>query len=396
MKAKIKVPVSDAMSPMTEEDELKESILGEMFTVIDIETSGYAPAKGSEIIEVAAVKIKRGRVVDTYDTLIQPRNKIPNKITQITGITNEDLVGQPIVEKVLPELFDFIGSSTLVAHNSSFEERFLDHYFRRSGYQLQNKWICTMKVFRKLYPERKKMGLGATLMDLTEHYGIDFGEEDHHRALPDTLATADAFLEMRKEFMEPDLIQQELLLDTDDVSDFVPKPLDEITQFEFASVRYWEKNFNAKRDQWARRLYIHFASPDDVTGTVYYDLYSKSFIVQSCQNKFTKEDKAISLHAFKYSLLQYLEVDSIKTYLKELGVFKRAQKMFKERIKDKLRFVNELHEEAVSVTYKEHIKGEIPYDVFVVEQEDKVFDLLVTNEKRGSKYRHFLTKEEIK
>ena len=396
MKAKIKVPATHSTTAVSKEEELIKTLQSEMFTVIDIETSGYAPEKGSEIIEVAAVKIIRGRVVDTYDTLVQPRGRVPAKITQITGIKNEDLAGQPLIEKVLPELFHFIGDGPVVAHNASFEERFLNHYFKRSGYQLQNEWVCTMKLFRKLYPERKKMGLGATLMDLTEHYGVDFGEEDHHRALPDTIATADAFLEMRKEFIEPELIQEELLLDTDDIANFTPKPLNEVSKFNFVSVRYWEKNFNAKRDQWARRLYIHFSSTDNVTGTVYYDLYSKEYIVQSCQNKFTKEDKPINLNAFKYLLLEHLEVDDIQTYLKELGVFKKAQEMFKARVKDKMTFLYSIFPDAKDIHYNEHVKGEIPYDVFGIELEDEQKTLLVTNEKRGSKYRYFETPEDIK
>lgn len=394
MPAKIKVPVNQTTALQSEDERYEELMTSESFTVIDIETTGYSPSKGSEIIEVAAVKIIRGREVNTMSTMIEPRNPVPNNISQITGIKQSDLKGQPTIEKIIPELYHFIGNSVIVAHNASFEERFLKHFFRRSGYSLENEWICTMKLFRRLYPERKKMGLSAKLEDLTEFYGINFTAEEHHRALPDTQVTSDAFLEMRKEVLDNDVIQEELLLNTD-IEEHSIRPLDEVTQFNIVNVNYWEKNFNKKRDQWARRLYIHFNSPDDVTGEVYYDLYSKSFIVQRCQNKFTREEKPINMRSFEHALINYLGTDSVQSYLKDQGIFRRAQKMFKDRIKDKLIFTKNLYPEG-EVRYIEHVKAEIPYDVFDITVEEHTFNLFVTNEKRGSKYRFFDTPEKIK
>ena len=378
----------------TNEEIYDDLITREVFTVIDIETTGLAPNKGGEIIEVAAVKVIRGRVVDTMDTLIMPRNRITGKTTQITGIENEDVQGMPPVERVLPELFHFIGNSVIVAHNAIFEERFLDYYMKRSGYKLTNDWLCTMKFFRHLHPERKQMKLGAKLTDLTDFYGVSFSSAEHHRALPDTMATAEAFLEMRKEVLDSEYIQDELMLDTD-VDERYVRPTDDVTRFKFGNVSYWEKNYNKKRDQWARRLYIRFTSPEDVHGEVYYDLYSKTFIVQRCENKFTREEKTISMPAFEHALLTHLGVDSVTTYLKNQGVFRKVQRMFKNRVKDKEDFINNLYPDS-EVKYIEHVKGEIPYDIFEVTTDEDTIIQLVTNEKRGSKYRYFSTPEEIK
>lgn len=378
-------------SASLEYDELLDEAV---FVVLDIETSGFSPDKGAEIIELAAVKIVRGRVVDTMEHLIEPSRPISAQITNITNITNDMLKGQKDINTVLEEFAEFSGDSTLVAHNDVFEKRFLNYYYKKIGIHLDNNWVCTMRLFNYLYPERKKLSLGSKLHDLTKHYNIVFDQETQHRALPDTEATALAFLEMRKEVFGDKYIQKELNMDTNVTLGAMVNP-HSVTNFNITSVRYWEKCFNKKRDDWARRVYIHFYSDHSVRGTVFYDLYTKSFQVQSVANAYTKEDIPINLDLFEKELLDYLKIDSMKEYLVKEGVFKRVQRQFLERINDKKDFVKK---EFVSneVIYIGHTKAEVPYDTFEIRNSDKSTNIYVTNEKRGSRYKYHNNPKDIK
>src|SRR5690625_3934279 len=103
-----------------------EQLKNPHFVVIDIETTGFSPDKGGRIIEIAAVRVVHGVIKDKFHTLVDPQLKIPAKITRLTGITNEDVKGQPTAIKVLPELYRFIGDGVVVCHNLSFDwNRFL-------------------------------------------------------------------------------------------------------------------------------------------------------------------------------------------------------------------------------------------------------------------------------
>lgn len=389
MKSKLKIKEEDTANS-SKTDNYEELLENEVFTVFDIETSGFSPQKGGEIIELAAVRIVRGRIVDTMSSLIQPEHTIPNKIIQITGITNNMVKVQPLVNEVLDQFSKFAGGSLLVAHNVSFEKRFITYFYDKLGIQVEHGWMCSMKLFRYLYPERKKLGLGTKLGDLVEHYGVALNKEDQHRALADTEATAAAFIEMRKEILDDEFIQEELMLTTD-----IPLPKankqEGVDEFNITSVNYWEKCLNKKREQWVRRLYVHFYSPENITGTIYYDLYSNSLNVQKVHNKLTREEKKVDMDAFESQLVEHLGTDSVQVYLIEKNVFKNIQKAFIARTKDKYQFVEKIYPDN-KVKHIKHVKDDIPYDVFLV-NENKV---LVTNEKRGSRYRYYFNQEDIK
>lgn len=364
----------------------------DVFVVLDIETTGFAPDKGSEIIELAAVKVVRGRIVDTYESLIKPDRKIPNHITHITGITNEMVSESPRYGTVLKELLEFMGKSTIVAHNSKFEERFINHFYNILGIQLENDWICTMKMFNSIYPERTRLSLGSKLEDLTKHYNINLEPDEQHRALPDTIATALSLIEMRVEILGHDYIEDELLLSADINVEEYTSSSNGVNTFEFASVNYWEKCLNHKREKWNRRLYIRFFSPEDVIGEIYYDLYSKVYYIKKVQNRYTREDVLVDMIAFEDSLLKHLGVTDMHSYLTKIGVFKNAHRMFVNRTKEKSLFLKEFFE-TDNVIHVDYVKREIPYDLFRINDD---FEVLVTNEKRGSKYRYYQQEEDIK
>lgn len=395
MPAKLKVkPKSTQKTAVKTTEPLEKLSEAEVFTVIDIETTGLSPKTGGQIVEVAAVKVIRGRIVGEYATLIDPLTPLPKKTTQITGIEPSDVKGQPTLDQVIPELVEFMGSSVLVAHNARFETLFLNDAFSQFGYAPKNKWLCTMKLFRQMFPERKKMGLSSKLDDLTQHYGINFTEAEHHRALPDTIATAKAFLEMRKELLPPEVIEQELLLDTDVAHDVIED--EKIEEFHFTSANYWEKCYNKKRDTWARRFYVGFTSSSRVVGSVYYDLYTKQWVVQSCEDKLTKETRVVDVKEMERQLLVKLRADSMHAHLKRLGVFKSIKTFMLKRSTDKITFLETIYPEQ-NIKHIGYKKNDVPYDIFrIKDSQNEERYVFVTNEKRGSKYKWFTSEDAVR
>ena len=94
------------------------------FTAIDVETTGLNP-KTEKMIEIGAVKVRDGKIVAKYDSLINPGRKLEERIIELTGITDEMLADAPLPEKVLPEFFDFIGEDILLGHSIMFDYSFL-------------------------------------------------------------------------------------------------------------------------------------------------------------------------------------------------------------------------------------------------------------------------------
>lgn len=160
----------------------------EEFIVFDIETLGLNAHK-NEIIEIGAVRIKSGRIAERFGQLIDPEKKVPAHITNITKITDEMLKGMPKIDKVIKDFVEFIGDSTLVAHNAPFDIGFIKRDIKKYlGKKLENPVIDTLQMARDLYPEQKKYGLS----DMNRFLGLSL--ENHHRAVDDAQATANMFL----------------------------------------------------------------------------------------------------------------------------------------------------------------------------------------------------------
>ncbi len=92
--------------------------------VFDIETTGFS-SKNDKIIEIGAVKLKDGEIVDSFSTFVDPKVNIPYKITELTSITQNMVNGQPTIDEVLPKFMEFVGDSVLVAHNAAFDVGFI-------------------------------------------------------------------------------------------------------------------------------------------------------------------------------------------------------------------------------------------------------------------------------
>lgn len=158
------------------------------YTVIDLETTGLNP-EHELIIEFAAVKVRDGKICDTFQQLCDPGFPIPATITDITGIDNEMVRFCPNPRQALPDFLEFIGDDFIVGHNVLFDVRFV----ARSAEYFKNDYIDTMKIFRKLHPHLPH----HRLSDMVSFYNKL--NESAHRALSDCYATQACFEAMRSE-----------------------------------------------------------------------------------------------------------------------------------------------------------------------------------------------------
>ncbi|MEW6193749.1 MAG: exonuclease domain-containing protein [Bacteroidota bacterium] len=180
----------------------KESRLKELhfdkaeYSVFDFETTGTS-ARIDKVIEIGIVKIRKGKIVDTFQSYINPGRQIPYFITTMTGITNADVENAPYFEEVYSGIKDFIGESILVAHNLSFDHSFLKHECLNADLQmLGNPGICTLKLAKRLYPQLSSRSLGNLTRTLRiRHRNV-------HSGLGDATATAKILLHMFKTLKE--------------------------------------------------------------------------------------------------------------------------------------------------------------------------------------------------
>jgi len=161
------------------------------FVVFDLETTG-SKAPPCRVTEIGAYRVKNGEVTDEFQTLLNPEIPIPWFITQLTGITDEMVSTAPLFADIADDFLNFIGDSILVAHNSGFDMRFLNHEIGRvfGDYKMGNPCLCTIQLSRKLLPDI----LNHKLKTVAAHYEIDL--VNHHRASADAFATAHIFVNL--------------------------------------------------------------------------------------------------------------------------------------------------------------------------------------------------------
>lgn len=161
--------------------------------VIDFETTGLSTNGGDRAIEVGAVAVENGIVTDSFQSLINTGIRISPFIENYTGISNTMLSGAPTSDEVFPDLFRFIDNSVLIAHNASFDRKFLDAEFSRVGYHRAQPFLCSMRVARRLYPKAPDHKLGTLVKYAKVPVTGDF-----HRALADAEMTALLWLGMMR------------------------------------------------------------------------------------------------------------------------------------------------------------------------------------------------------
>lgn len=167
------------------------------FIVLDLETTGLS-ASSDEIIEIGAVCIRNFVPIKKFHTMVCPKKPISQKATEVNGITNEMVSNAPSINETLPQLVDFIGERTIVAHNAMFDLGFLQQAAQEVlGCQLKNPFIDTLSLSREIFPFRSH-----ALIDLAKDLNIDLPHA--HRAIDDCFATASLFQRM-EEILDPRL-----------------------------------------------------------------------------------------------------------------------------------------------------------------------------------------------
>lgn len=169
--------------------------LDDTFVVFDIETTGFSAAE-DRIIEIGAVKITDGAIVDRFSTFVNPEVPIPFEIQQLTHITDDMVLEAPRIEEALPAFLDFVGESALVAHNAGFDVGFIEQNCVRLGRSRTFTSVDTVGLARVLLPTLSKYKLNIVAK------ALNISLENHHRAVDDAAATAEIyvkFIEMLKE-----------------------------------------------------------------------------------------------------------------------------------------------------------------------------------------------------
>ncbi len=160
-----------------------------LFSVVDVETTGATAAEG-RIIEFAAYKVHKGKIVDRYSTLLNPGQHIPNFIRNMTGISNEMVYGAPQFRDIALRIVQFLEGTVFVAHNSQFDYSFVRSEMKRAGFDFEMPQLCTRKLSSRVFPQLPRKAL-----DQVCHYlGIKIS--GRHRAYGDARATAHLLIEL--------------------------------------------------------------------------------------------------------------------------------------------------------------------------------------------------------
>jgi DNA polymerase-3 subunit epsilon len=154
------------------------TLLDEPYVCVDVETDGMNYTHG-HVIEVAAIRVEGGEIVREFTTLINPGVSIPYFITNLTGITTNDVQDAPAFADIADELLDILDGATFVAHNVRFDYSFLKQEFRRAQIDFEPKQLCTVKLSRKLYPDQTSHKLSS----LIDRHGFVYSAR--HRAYDD-------------------------------------------------------------------------------------------------------------------------------------------------------------------------------------------------------------------
>lgn len=157
-----------------------------MYAIIDIETTGQSAANG-KITEVAIFVHDGLEVIDSFSSLINPECYIPDYIANLTGINNEMVRNAPKFYEVARRIVEMTQDRIFVAHNVSFDYRFIQEEFKRLGYDYQRKTMCTVRMGRKFLPGHRSYSLG----NICDELGISIN--GRHRAAGDALATVMLF-----------------------------------------------------------------------------------------------------------------------------------------------------------------------------------------------------------
>ena len=164
----------------------KDQDIDTTYCVLDLETTGFS-AVTEKITEVGIMKVKNGEVIDEFSCFVNPEKPIPQRVVEVTNITDEMVKDAETIDKVFPKVLEFIKGSVLVAHNADFDVGFLKQNAKNLGYDFDFTYVDTLGLAKKLFPDYKKYKLGK----IAENLGIKVLVA--HRALDDVDTTVKVF-----------------------------------------------------------------------------------------------------------------------------------------------------------------------------------------------------------
>ena len=186
-------------------DDMKELVengagqsLDHTCVVFDIETTGFSPLK-NRIIEIGAVRVEEGRIVDKFSSFVNPDVPIPFEIEKLTGINDNMVLDAPKIDRVLPEFLEFCRGAVMVAHNAGFDISFIKENARQQGLEFNPTVLDTVSLARVLLPNLNRFKLDTVAKQLKINLA------NHHRAVDDAGATAEIFVRFIKMLKERDI-----------------------------------------------------------------------------------------------------------------------------------------------------------------------------------------------
>ena len=183
-----------------------ENNMYDTYVSIDLETTGLNP-KRDRIIEIGAIRVEQGQIVEEFSTFVDPGRKLEDRITELTGIRDEDLKDAPQLDEVFPKLLEFMGELPLLGHSILFDYSFLKKAAVDRKISFERSAVDTLQIARKYLQELPHRNLGY----LCQYYEIP---HQAHRALEDAKATDRLFRKL-----------VELFYTEEEGNLFVPKPL---------------------------------------------------------------------------------------------------------------------------------------------------------------------------
>ncbi|MFT4660394.1 MAG: DNA polymerase-3 subunit epsilon [Patiriisocius sp.] len=168
------------------------------YTVIDVETTG----RGNRITEISIFKVKGGKVIDEFTSLVNPESDIPMNITVLTGIDNNMVADAPIWKEIGQKVLDITEGTVFVAHSVNFDYNVIRGEFKRIDVNFNRKKLCTVRLSRRLLPGHRSYSLGKLCRDL------EINITDRHRARGDAEATVILFNILNAQEKWPEVIKE--------------------------------------------------------------------------------------------------------------------------------------------------------------------------------------------
>ena len=180
------------VAPRPGDDDLLSSL---SYVVVDVETTGGNPHTGHRITEIAAVTVRNGQVQEEiFETLVNPERSIPPMIVALTNISWEMVRDKPRFREVCPDLVRALEGHVFVAHNASFDWKFVSHEIERaSGQTIAGRKLCTVRLARRILPQLPRRSLDW----VSRHYGVEIAAR--HRAAGDAVATAHCLVRLLRD-----------------------------------------------------------------------------------------------------------------------------------------------------------------------------------------------------